>query len=324
MAGDETDREMLEVARKSVADQLYGKAFKAGINQKKLTGKTQKEINSLLENPLIQDAIPAAKKTAKIDGVEISKDGSLEGLHYIKLELDKILQNKNPLTAVDRNTLRQVASAKERLVFVLQRLSPKYAEAMAEFQAMSRPLDQANIVQEILRRSSSSQLDPMTGAPKIYAEKIAAALKNGDEIARMVTGYKKAKLTDILDADQIKAIQDIAADSGRAQWAESAGRGPGSDTVQKLAFSNKMGGIPLKAIPGLTGIKGALMAARDALYSGPNATMADRLARMTPAELADAMESVTPSQKNIALKALLRGSGSALGYSVPAALNAQK
>lgn len=335
MAGDETDREMLEVARKSVADQLYGKAFKAGINQKKLTGKTQKEINNLLENPLIQDAIPAARKTAKIDGIEITKDGSLEGLHFIKLELDKILHNKNPLTAVDRNTLRQVSDAKERLVFVLQRLSPKYAEAMAEFQAMSRPLDQANIVQEIMRRSSSSQLDPITGAPKIYAEKIAATLKNGDEIARSVTGYKKARLADILDPDQIKAIQDVAADAGRAQWAESAGRGPGSDTVQKLAFGGKLNANPGRlayligrAVPGGSnigaGLSAAALAARDFVYSGPNATMADKLARMTPAELADAMESVTPQQRSIVLKTLLRGSGSAFGYSVPAALNAQK
>ena len=333
LAGGDEERTMLEEARRTYANQLYGKAFKTGIAEKKLTPKVTKEISSLMENPYIQDSLPQAKKMAKADDIDIGdKAGSLEGMHYIKEVLDAQLQNKNPLTAVDRNTRRQLTEAKERLVFVMQRLSPKYAEAMAEFQAMSKPIDQRKIGEEILRRSTSAQLDPVTGMPRVYPEKMAQTLKDGDKLAQSVTGYKKARMTDILEPEQVAQLQAVAADLSRSQAAQNAGRGPGSDTVQKLAFremQDNAGGNLLtrflaRVIPGATSLSGVASGARDLLYSSPNAKMSDLLARMTPAEAAKALDSATEAEKLMVMKTLLRGGGGALGYSAPGLINAQK
>ena len=71
------------------------------------------------------------------------------------------------------------------------------------------------------------------------------------------------------------------------------------------------------------GATSALVALRDLIYRGASESMADRLSRMSPQEMASIMGKVPESQRSIALKALLRGSGQAVGLSVPGALNAQ-
>lgn len=333
LAGSGGEREMLEDARRAYAQKLYGKAFKTGIVEKKLTPKVQGEISGLMENPYIQDSLGPAKKMAKADGIDITdSSGSLEGLHYVKEALDAQLQNKNPLTSLDRNTRRQIVEAKDKLVSIMQRLSPKYAEAMAEYQAMSRPIDQKKIGEEILRRSTSAQLDQVTGMPKVYPEKMAQTLKEGDKLAQSVTGFKGAKLTNILDPEQVLKLQGVAADLSRAQGAQNAGRGPGSDTVQKLAFRemmNNSGGnvvtrILSKILPGTASLSGVASGARDLLYSAPNSRMADLMARMTPEEAAKALDAATDAEKKTLLKTLMRGSGAAIGYSVPGLINSQK
>lgn len=327
VAGDQTDLEMFQNAREQTAGKLYKKAFADGIDEKKLTPKVQAYIGTLMENPYIQDAMPTAIRMAKADGIEITDAGSLEGMHYLKIALNK-MQEKTPTNALGKNELRQVSEAEDRLVGLMQKLSPKYAQAMSEYEAASKPINQLQIGDKVFRNSTSAQLDQL-GNPTVYPEKMAAQLKNSDKVAADATGFKRAKMENILEPDQMSTLQNVAADLSRAQTAKNAGRGAGSDTVQKMAYSSMMeqAGIPtwLKAlIPSqIIGNLGAR--AGDLVYTQANKDLSRKLAEtmLDPKEAAKLIDDLAPGEKMRLTKMLLRGM-TPVGMSAPALVNAQK
>jgi hypothetical protein len=92
MAGTDGARDMFGAARDATAETLYAKAFKKGISEK-AAARVQPDIERLLTNPAIEDAIPIAKRLAQYDGIDIADPkGSLKGLHYVKKALDDMLE----------------------------------------------------------------------------------------------------------------------------------------------------------------------------------------------------------------------------------------
>lgn len=328
VAGDSTDLEMFKNAREQTAGKLYQQAFKAGVDEKKLTPKVQEYIGTLMENPYVQDALPTARKMAQADRVNFDDpNGSVAGMHYIKMALDAQMQNK-AMSGLSGTQVAQIAKVQDQLVGVLQKLSPKYAQAMSEYEAASKPINQLQIGDKVFRNSTSAQLDQL-GNPTVYPEKMAAQLKNSDKVAADATGFKRAKMENILEPDQMSTLQNVAADLSRAQTARNAGRGSGSDTVQKMAYSSMMeqAGIPtwLKAlIP--SQIVGNLSArAGDLVYTQANKDLSRKLAEtmLDPKEAAKLIENLAPGDKMRLTKMLLRGM-TPVGMSAPALINGQK
>lgn len=305
VAGDQTDLEMFKDARAQTADKLYRKAMDSGVDPKKLTPKVQGYIGTLIDNPYVQDALPVARKMAKADGVNFDDpNGSVAGMHYIKMALDAQMQNKG-LTGLSGTQLAQIAKVQDQLVGVLQKISPKYATAMAEYQAASRPINQLQIGDKVYRNSTSAQLNPIDGNPTVYPEKIAAQLKNSDKVAADATGWKRAKMENILDPEQLTTLQNVAADAGRSQWAQNAGRGAGSDTVQKLAMTNLMqrAGIPV-GVGSFPGIGRGI----NWMYELSDQKMKQQLANalLNPRDTAQLMQGVTPNPGMQSLSNALR------------------
>lgn len=293
VAGTDGARDMFGAARDATAEQLYQQAFRTGIRPA-AAARAQPEIEALLQNPAIQDALPVARRLARFDQIDINDpQGSLQGLHYVKKALDDML-DRGRQTGVGRIELSKIAQTKDALLGLMDRLSPAYATARAEFQAASRPLNAMDTAAEISRRA----VNPLT--ERLQAAAYARALNDGT--AAKATGFRGSTLENTLEPQQLGQMNAILEDLQRATAAQNAGRGVGSDTVQKLAYSNLLdqSGVPTFLQRwGPTQTVGNLASRlADSLYGRANRDIAARLAgtMMDPGEAARMMTTgaVTP------------------------------
>lgn len=132
-----------------------------------------------------------------------------------------------------------------------------------------------------------------------------------------------------MSGPQMNALNSILLDVQRANTAQNAGRGVGSDTVQKLAYTNMLdqAGVPTflrsfapAQIVGNIGSRGA-----DLAYGRANRELSNRLAEvmLDPQQAAQLMLSAGPAGQN-ALAMLLGRSAQGMAISAPAIANAQK
>jgi ABC-type transport system substrate-binding protein len=118
-----------------------------------------------------------------------------------------------------------------------------------------------------------------------------------------LNNLKKLKEEGTLSEGQYKRLEAIAEDIKRASAAETSGRGVGSDTVQKLAYSNMLNlqGIPnaLRNFGPASFIGNVAGRVGDVAYSGANKQLKGQLAEtlMDPAQAARLMEQAGLSTK---------------------------
>jgi hypothetical protein len=137
-------------------------------------------------------------------------------------------------------------------------------------------------------------------------------------------------MASVLEPGQNKTLQNVLSDLLRSDFANTAGRGVGSDTVQKLAYTNMLNqaGVPsaLRNF-GPAGIVGNVaQRAGQIAYKDANERLASQLAEtmLNPQLAAQLMESATVTPQMQMLADTLRRGGVALGSSVPALANSQK
>jgi hypothetical protein len=324
VAGADGEKAFTEAMRSQAGRELYGKAFTKGIDPKRITPEVKQEMKTLLSNPYIEEAQDTARKLAAGDGIAIKgKEGSLEGLHYLKIALDdQIGVAARSDSKVGAQQLRQLMETKDKLMGFMQRVSPEYQKAVSEYQALSKPLNQMKTAEEIGNKS----IDKLTGnlTPKAYANALT------DTTAQRATGFGGATLENTMEPSNLARLQAIKEDLARAHFAQNAGRGAGSDTIQKLAYSNFVdaAGVPTflrnlgpAQVAGNVAARGA-----DALYGRANKEISQRLAEimLNPKDAADVMRlAATPGGQRLLELATRGGSGAGL-LAAPALLNAQK
>lgn len=237
--GDATDKEFFEAAREQTANRLYGKAFAEPIDPK-LAREVAPDIKELLARPSIQAAQDEAIRLAKESGTLLKKSdmkgGSVEGLHYMKMSLDDMISAAK--RAGNNNEVRILMGTKDKLMGVMQKVSPKYAEALAEFQAGSKPINQIEVTNYLYDKLVPALTD--LGAERLTPSAFAKALKEGDSMAQKATGFRGAKLKDILTTDQQTTLVNLGLDLGREAKALEAGKVPGSPTAQYLSGRNAL------------------------------------------------------------------------------------
>ncbi|MFW7342864.1 glycoside hydrolase family 104 protein [Pollutimonas sp. H1-120] len=292
MAGTQGQREFYDQARRTAANELYDDAFRVSMDS--LAPPQLEEINKLMGMPAIQDALKQARINAANAGVDIaSPSGSLRGLHEAKLAMDDQISKLLGGTAAEANKARGITTARDRLVSFMEGVSPAYREARATFSEMSKPINQMDAIQDIAKRS----INPLRET--LYPNALARALRDHD-------------LAGVLTSEQLSKLNAIKDDLARLDFANSSNR-VGSDTVQKLAFSNMLNqaGIP-SAIRnfGPAGVVGSLLErGGQAVYGGANKQMTAQLAEalMNPRSAADLMApSTMATPKMQALAAALR------------------
>ena len=298
IAGTGGKKEFFSADRKAVADQFYEEAKNTPLD---FTNVNKSEIDSLLKRPAIKSAIEKAKELAANAGYEkLSPKGSIRGLDYVKEALDlQIIDAKGK----EKEVLRGV---KDDLLSVLDRLSPKYAEARATFEAISKPINRMEVA-ETLRDKLIPAISDLGAINKETPASFAAALRNADETAKRATGYKDANLQSIFaDAPaELQTIENIGRDIARKANFQDLTRGAGSDTFQKMAMANmaEKSGIPLSVLE-----MPILNFTLKKMYENPTNRMQEQLAQvlLNPQLTAKLIAQAAPQERGRLMAAALQ------------------
>jgi len=250
--------------RERVADDLYDEALKP-LDLGELTPKMTKEIAGLTKTPAIKRAMTQAQTNAANRGIDIADPaGSMRGLHETKMALDDEI--KAVKAKLDRDgagatsaELNGLMTAKTRLLNFIEGVSPEYKTARLTFERLSKPVEQLESIANLAKKSISPENE------KIFISRFS------NDLQKLIDEGK-------LSNRQIERLNAIKQDLARTKFAGEAGRGVGSDTVQKLAYSNliQQAGIPT-ALSGATGT-GILSRIGDVAYGRANKEMAQKLA----------------------------------------------
>lgn len=290
LAGMGGQKEALIQARKATADLNYEKAFNEKMAFKEVPKELLAQKDELLQSPAVQKAIAQAKETLANQGkANINPTQSIQGLHEVKLAMDDQIAKltKPDMTTSETNKINGIKAAKDRLVGFLESesISPTYKKARQIYAAQSKPINELEAVEKIAEKV----INPATDA--IYPNQLARQLKNAE----------KGKTVGQNKLDQLKAFQE---DIRGQEFARQAGKSTGSDTAQKLAYSNLMNdmGVPnaLKnsgIIEGLGNFAGQL---GNMAYSNANQRLSSKLANAVtdPQEAARLMELVRQAKAN--------------------------
>lgn len=327
MAGSSGARDFFASARDATANQLYENAYQRGIDitrnpvtqqfkSKAQISGVKGEITKLMQRPAIQDAVKEARRLAANEGVSM-KDmtGSVKGLDYVKRALD------DQINKAVGNERRILVDLKSRLLTTIDGLSPDYQAARQTFAGMSRPINQMDVAQEIADKS----VNRLTGnlQPQAFARAFS------DESVARATGLPSATLANTMSPAQLNAMQSIMLDVQRANAAQTMGRGVGSDTVQKLAYSNILdqAGVPtfLREFAPAQIIGNLGARASDIAYGRANRELGNRMAEimLDPAAAANAMAGASRPSSNLMLR-LMERPALGMALSAPALTNAQK
>lgn len=331
MAGTDGQRALFSADRETAAQQLYDTAYKAGVDLRRdaATGqfltKAQQaarkgEITKLMQTPAMQEAADKAMNLMRNDpnlkGQVLNPAGSVQGLDYTRRALSDMIGS------AQGNEQRILINLRERLDTTLNTISPKYAEARTTFAEMSKPINQMDVAQHIADRS----IRPLDDV--IKPGQFAGLLN--DQTAKTATGFKGATLDKVMSPEQIGLLGAIKDDLARAEFAKNAGRGAGSDTVQKMAYSNILegAGIPTWLQNLSVAQIGGNLAGRagDAVYGRANRDMATKLAQglLNPSEAAQWMALAKQTQDPAIAGLLARGLLTPLGVATPGLLNGRQ
>ena len=222
--------------REKVADDLYADALKP-LNLGELDEKTTAQIANLIKRPAIKDAMEVAKETSANRGMDIADPaGSMLGLHRTKIALDKKIgevkarYERDKIKAASGDELDGLQNAKTGLLNFMEKISPTYKTARVNYERLSKPIEQLESIAKFADKAISPETE------KIYIGQFSKALKD-------------LKKSDVISDRQIARLEAIKEDLARGKFAATAGKSVGSDTVQKLAYSNLMNqtGLPISA-----------------------------------------------------------------------------
>lgn len=340
LQGVAPDKAAAIAARSAATEPLYKQAYPAAITE-------TPELAALMQRPSLAEALGRAKSLAKEQGQGLTINpgvpaqpskilntqgqpmstsaaipGSMTGrdAHLMKMGLDD-MANAAPMTGIGGNELRAIQGTRGDFLSEVEKQVPAYGQARQAYADLSRPVNQADIVSEIAKKSTNFRGD-MT--PAAYAK----ALR--DETVQSVTGQPTATLAKSMEPAQLGTLNNIKDDLLRADFAQTAGKGVGSDTVQKLAYGNMLdqAGIPnfLRNM-GPAGVVGNVaQRIGQVAYKDANDKLSARLAQalLNPSDTAALFEAgmVTPQMQQ--LISGLRRSGTALGVAGVSSLNANQ
>lgn len=291
LTGSSGQREFYDASRKTAAKELYEKAYEKGVDirrdpttghflPKAVIAGRKGEISKLMARPAVQDAMQKARALAANEGVRLNDPaGSVKGLDYVKRALD------DEISKATGNEQRVLVDLKNRLLTTIDNMSPDYAQARVTFQQMSKPINQMDVAQSVADKS----INKLTG--QIQPQQYARALS--DDTAASATGFNKATLANTMEPQQLGQLEAIKQDLARSVQARDLGRGPGSDTTQKLSMTNLMqrSGLPMGVVhmPGVQRVG-------NWLYQNADQQMREKLAKtlMNPRETAAMMEGFKP------------------------------
>lgn len=325
VAGDDVALAAARQARDDAADALYGRAFQSDAMRQDMAAQLRNSaapfagavgmpaaqdlatpgLRELMKRPMFAQAAAKAKELAANKGLDIGNPvESLQGLHYIKLALDDML-NPQAATKLGKNEAGAVMGMKAALTTELQKVAPLYGAARQTFADMSAPINQMEVGQYLLNKLKPALTDYGMPAGETAAA-YAKALRDAPRTIKGSTGFKGFdRLDQVLTADQVATVENVARDLARKATAQNLGKGAGSDTVQKLAMTNI---LERSGIPTFIGELPVIRQGGKFIYGGADETMRQQLAQalLNPQEAARIMQNAAPNLKREAqIRALM-------------------
>lgn len=347
VAGDDVRRAAAVQARESAVNQLYDAA-------KKATVQGDPALDALLQRPSMQAGAGRAATIASERGdkfmlsqqrpAQTVPTGVLDAqgnpitntipatpatypgqsLHDLKMGLDDAIGTPG-IGGMQGAERAAATGTKADYLKWLESKIPEYGQARQTYADMSRPINQMDIGREFAKRLIPALYRDMDAPAQLNAMAFARALTDqGDDIARNVTGMKGASLNSIMEPQQMQALRGVAGDLQAVKAAENAGRGVGSDTVQKTAMSHiaAQAGVPnwmadVARVPG-----GWMKTAGNVLYGNSDRAVQQMMADLlkNPQEAARAMQAAGVQPSMIA-ELLSKGAQGAALSATPAMLN---
>jgi len=260
--------------------------FKKGVPRTRAGDK----LVAIIDRPALKEAMDEAKIKAANEGIKLdTPEGSIRGLDYMKRAID------DKISKAVGDDKRVLTALKNEFVGLIDELSPSYQKARQTFQQMSSPVNQMEIAEAVAQKS----INPLTGQmqPQAYARALS------DQTAKTATGFRGATLENVMEPQQMGRLGAVQDDLARSVEAQNAGRGAGSDTVQKLAYANilNQSGMPsfLRNFAPAQIAGNLLGRGADAAYGRANRELSQRLAEtlLDPQATAELLQNVTPSQR---------------------------
>lgn len=297
MAGITPDRVAAQQAREAATSGLYSQSSQAPV-------KITPELVELLQRPSMQGAVQRAAKLAEEAG-EVFDLNNMTGrtAQYIKMALDDVA-NSAPMTGIGGNELRSIQGTRQAYLDELGKQVPEYLQANQQYAQLSKPIAQADVLEEIGKKATNFRGDLTPAA-------LARALS--DKTAQSVTGRANSTLADVLDPQQLSTMQNIKQDLLNQDFAQTAGRGVGSNTVQNLAYTNMLDqfGIPtaLREFAPAGAVGNIMGQAGRIGYKSANERLAQELAEalLDPRTAAQVMQKAKSGAINPEVLKLLQG-----------------
>ena len=242
LSGADGGREAAVASRAGTAGPMYQQAFGVDAGTA-LTPQMQREMQTLMRAPAIQQASKAARVNAANTGTNVGPangSGSIEGLHNVKLALDDMITaaRGGQGTPAQETKARALEASRERLLSFIEQLSPEYKNARGTYAQMSRPINQMDVAGEVLSRGSSATSDLM-GNPRLMPNALLSALGDEPALIKRATGRPLGgSLDGLMEPDQLAQIRGVSGEVDRAAAIARAENGPGSATAQRLASQN--------------------------------------------------------------------------------------
>lgn len=307
VAGDVGQLEFNRASRAVAADGLYGQA----LNQANVVPPTpyvKGQVTQLLKRPSINEASRTAQKLALERGEKPAAVGSIQALHDVKTALDDKIGEA--ITKNKGGEAKALQATKDKLLDVMEKLSPQYGEARVTYAEMSKPINAMETLQGLKVTDAQGNIT-------------LAKVQNALQSLQKKMNAPGANAAKSVSADQLQALTAIRDDLLR-QSNLSLGKSIGSNTFQNIATDNiisSVGGQTLSNLANKTGVAGLAGQVGRLAYSGPNEAIRNRLAdMMLNPELAQNALSRSPTIAN--QNRLLNGPLSQLTYRAAPALAA--
>ena len=284
-------REAAIEARTEATEELYDRAKDASVS---LTP----ELNALFQRPSMQEAIKGAERAAAERGVKFDINNMTgRDAQLIKKSLDETIETA-PQKGIGSFTKKDIRDTKTEYLQELEKQIPDYLEANKRFSELSRPVEQSEILGEILVKAKGTK-ENIT--PAAFIRQSTDALNK-----------KRKDLAEVLSPEQFRTVKAIEKDLRMHNINVDAPKGGGSSTVKNLAYEEKLGNIglgsnttysnPISAIVG-----GIAKKAGSMLSEGKNDQMKQLLieALLDPKKAAKIMQNAKVSPKSAALGHLL-------------------
>lgn len=240
--------------------------------------------------------------------------------HYLKMALDD-MTNAAPSTGIVGNELRAIQGTKGEYLSALEKQLPEYGQARGAYAEMSKPVNQSDVLSEILRKATNFRGDV---TPAAFSRSAT------DKTVQSVTGMKNATLDSVLNQEQSGAVKNVLADLLRSDFANTAGRDVGSNTVQNLAYTNMLdkAGVPnmVRNFAPAGAVGNLAQRAGQMVYKDANERLSSELAEvmLDPKKAAMLMDAAkTSPQLQMLIDGLRRGSAS-VGAATPALIQANQ